>query len=235
MTQAEEIKQRLEKYYSEVGIDPSAFACKYCKECCPGNFARGMQCHVGSKYGERTRILVASLDCGSGGADTIKNRTDNVVKGAAGNLNPHMRGTYLALSYFWGETSPSELVHYMIMINTCKCCREDSSDQMDYNNFWYCKEYKIEEISIAAPQIILFQGKNSLVGCEDKLSDINDDKCDKAINEYLKYYNYNGKKCYAVKCIHPSARGRHYTKRVAFYEETLPQIAKYIKEHPLKP
>ena len=76
---AKDVIKSLCSYYESEGIRPDdGFHCKY-QEFCNGDLARGMQCHVGGKYGSRLRVLVASLDCGGGGASFIKDRTADVV------------------------------------------------------------------------------------------------------------------------------------------------------------
>ena len=234
MTISEQTKQELQAYYNSEGIVPGdGFACKN-KDLCSGNYERGMQCHFGDKYGEKIRILVASLDCGNGGKGTIEERTEKVVSDAnEKKRNPHMRGTFQALSYFLDDNEPSVLVHYMVMTNTCKCCLLGTADQMKYQYFWNCHNHTLAEISIIKPQVILFQGKNSIAGCHDLLSPIEGIE-DREIGERLRVFNYRDLKCYAVLCIHPSARGRQYKKRAEFYEKTLPKIAKHIRrEDPL--
>ena len=157
MTSFNSLKEELQAYYNDERIVPGdGFACKNMGQC-SGNFERGMQCHIGSKYGEKIRILVASLDCGYGGKGTIEERTDKVVSDAdEKKRNPHMRGTFQALSYFLDDKEPSVLVHYMVMTNTCKCCRKESTSQMSYKYFWNCRDHTLAEISIIKPQIILF-------------------------------------------------------------------------------
>lgn len=229
MTISEQTKKELQAYYNSEGIVPGdGFACKN-KDLCSGNYERGMQCHLGDKYGEKIRILVASLDCGNGGKGTIEERTGNVVSDAnQKKRNPHMRGTFQALSYFLDDKEPSVLVHYMVMTNTCKCCLLGTADQMKYQYFWNCRNHTLAEISIIKPQVILFQGKNSVVGCREMLSTIEGIE-DHEISESLRVFNYGDLKCYAVLCIHPSARGRQYERRAHFYDETLPKIADYIR------
>lgn len=229
MTISEQIKKELQAYYNSEGIvSGDGFACKN-KDLCSGNYERGMQCHLGDKYGEKIRILVASLDCGNGGKGTIEERTGNVVSDAnQKKRNPHMRGTFQALSYFLDDKEPSVLVHYMVMTNTCKCCLLGTADQMKYQYFWNCRNHTLAEISIIKPQVILFQGKNSVAGCREMLSTIEGIE-DHEISESLRVFNYGDLKCYAVLCIHPSARGRQYKRRAHFYDETLPKIADYIR------
>lgn len=236
-----EIIEKLKEYYDQEGIIPSPgqFACKNLPMC-SGDYARGMQCHVGDKYGEKLRILVASLDCGNGGASTISKRTDDVTKVAKkNNLDRHMKGTYDALALFYDEKEPRDLVQYMAMTNTCKCCRfpgrEDSSNQMPVRFFRNCKDHTIAEILLLAPQVILFQGKNALVGCMDKFFPI-DEITDPDIKPYLKKFKSGAFECYAVLCIHPSAcYGRNAKRWRAFYkgseenEAILSKIADYIK------
>lgn len=120
------------------------------------------------------------------------------------------------------------MVHYMVMTNTCKCCLLGTADQMKYQYFWNCRNHTLAEISIIKPQVILFQGKNSVVGCREMLSTIEGIE-DHEISESLRVFNYGDLKCYAVLCIHPSARGRQYERRAHFYDETLPKIADYIR------
>lgn len=227
------VKEALNEYYTSMGIIPGEhFACKF-KDSCSGNLARGMQCHVGGSYGKKIKILVASLDCGNGGADVIDQRTKHIMSDAKQNtLNTHMRGTYQALSYFMDTTDKSELAEHMVMINTCKCCNIDSPNQLSYKYYRNCKDYKIEEISRIKPEVILFQGKSSLVGCEDKMRHI-EDIDDADVYNYLRIYEDRGFTCYAVICIHPSARFKYYARRKTFYDKILPKIAMYIKDHAL--
>jgi len=234
---AKDVIKSLCSYYESEGIRPDdGFHCKY-QEFCNGDLARGMQCHVGGKYGSRLRVLVASLDCGGGGASFIKDRTADVVKDAYGKKQDwHMRGTYQALSYFYGTDDRKELVHYMAMTNTCKCCRKGegkgSHDHLPAKYYKRCCEYSLAEIVRIMPEAILFQGKLATTGCWDYLSDI-EGIDDPEVKASLRYMDYQDLHCYAVICIHPSARGRSMKRKVHFYNEVLPKIAQYVLSHPL--
>lgn len=238
MTIAEKLEEDLKKYYESNGIFPDErFNCKY-KDRCAGDFARGMQCHIGKKYGEKLKILVASLDCGGGGKGSIEDRRQNLYEVAYGHkpINLHMTGTYTALSYFleepskWSSTKPSELVDYMVMINTCKCCKKNTTDQMSNKFFSNCSEYTVEEILKSKPQVILFQGKNSYAGCRNYLFPIEKIE-NNEIKDSVRLFKYKDEfKCFAVLCIHPSARYRYTKKRKKFYKDTLRVIATYIKD-----
>ena len=245
MSISDNIKKSLQAYYNANGIDRFKFACKnqnICKDPDGYVLARGMQCHVGQKYGEdgKLRILVASLDCGGGGIGTIEERTTKVVEDAnKGTHNLHMTGTFKALSYFleddpskWIHPETAKLVDYMIMINTCKCCKVESTAQMGYKYFLNCAEHTIGEIIRIEPDVILFQGKNSHIGCHTLLSPI-DGIEDAEIKQSLRVFEHQGLKCYAVLCIHPSARFKYTKAREKFYNEILPKIANYIKNHPI--
>ena len=237
MSLSEIVKHNLRDYYIREGIIPNdCFAYKMLNHCSEtdktGKLARGMQCHIGSRFGEKMRVLVAALDCGNGGAEVIESRTADVVSGASKPLHPHMRGTYKALSYFLEDDEPTKLVDYMAMVNTCKCCRIDSSNHLSWNYYWNCKPHLLAEISIIQPDVILFQGKNSIIGCRDLLNPI-DGIEDDEIMAYLRQFTTMDFSCYAVTCIHPSARGRSVYKRIHFYDIILPKVAEYIKSHPL--
>lgn len=144
-----EIIKELEQYYNQEGIipPPGQFACRNLNRCrSRSDLARGMQCHIGEKYGTKMKVLVASMDCGNGGADNISTRSNNVKEYAKGPLNPHMRGTYQALSLFYDEKEPRNLVHYMAMTNTCKCCRKGSPNHMTIGFYKRCREHSLKEI-----------------------------------------------------------------------------------------
>ena len=254
MTLRDQLSLNLQNYYEKAGIIPDErFACKY-KDLCQDpkyELERGMQCHIGYHYGERTKVLVASLDCGGGGKGAIQERTKKVTADAyETKRNPHMRGTFDALSLFLGSKEPSELVHYMVMTNTCKCCKKKLTSQMGRDFFVRCGQYAVDEILLAQPEVILFQGKNAPLGCLDYLHSVDPvdavDTVDAVgnavpanvieayVRNYLRIFDYPGKlRCYAVLCIHPSARGRQYQRRAKFYKDILPLLATYIRKHPL--
>ena len=62
----EQLKKKLQEYYESRGIIPGEQFCCKNQEKCPGELSRGMQCYIGSRYGEKMRVVVASLDCGNG-------------------------------------------------------------------------------------------------------------------------------------------------------------------------
>ncbi len=236
----QQIVKSLRAYYDREGIfpewkDAKRFHCSrkdQCTEPEKDNLARGMQCYVGYKYGEAIKIVVSALDCGAGGADEIEKRTSNVKEK---HNNPHMKGTLGAVSSILGKTS-EESLDFIAMINACKCCYKHGTSHMPHRHYAECSVHKLEEYRILNPDIILFQGKEylSLAGCSDSLSEIVDSDLDLDLKHYVKKYvrKYSDGliECFAVICIHPSARGRSFVKRQNFYNEIFPRIAEYLRK-----
>jgi len=231
-----DIVNELKEFYQSEGILPNEkFDCKNKNECnirygqiANGELlAQGMQCHVGTKYGEnKIKALVVSLDCGGGGAQNIEERTKSVE---IGGTNTHMLGTTKSISHLlFGDKvdTTKECLQYYAMTNACKCCRKNSSNQLPPFFYEQCNSYKIKEIEIINPNIIYFQGNSSLNGIH--FSNIDNQTTD--IFEYLKTISVGDKNIFAVKCIHPSARGKHVARRNKFYIEMLPKINDYLRE-----
>ena len=213
--------KELSAYYDKVGVNPHHFHCPN-KDKCPGeNLARGMECHIGRKYGMKKKILVSSLDCGYSGHSTINERTKDVEH--QHNDTIHIRTTLKCVMKLLELNSPDDAVDYMVLTNACKCCN-GSSKHLSWKYYEQCKEYKIAEYQFLKPDVILFQGKRdlSLRGCEKYLTPTDID--------FLYIYDDGVIKCYGIECIHPSARGKHAQRRKWFYDERFPQIVDYIKE-----
>jgi len=225
----ETIIKDLKDYYNRENIVPGInFNCNK-KDCCQvinNNNAVGMQCHVGTKYGEnKYNVLVVSLDCGHGGASNIDERTKDVESSDFSNL--HMKGTGKLIGDFY-ETSSTEALKYYAMTNSCKCSKKTSSNQQGYNLHSNCANHKLSEIDILQPDVIYFQGINSRAAIESKFQNI--DNIPKELSSYIKYLEIGDKRYPAVLCVHPSARGRHRIVANHFYDVTIKEINKYIKE-----
>ncbi len=228
----EKIVEELKLFYNINGIVANDnFNCKHKSECnnkC-NELTHGMQCHIGTKYGEhKIKALVVSLDCGGGGAEMLDDRTktiENLINEES--LNHHMRGTVKTISnLLYNHNSNKESLKYYAMTNSCKCCYSESTNQLPDFFYEQCIPYKIKEIEIISPNVIYFQGNKSLYGLN--FSNIDDQS--NGIFEYLKYIEIGSEKIYAVKCIHPSARGKHIAKRIRFYNDVLPEINNYLKD-----
>ena len=142
-----------------------------------------------------------------------------------------MRGTLKAVSLIIDKT-PEDSINYMAMINACKCCHKNDTSHMPKKYYERCAIHKIAEYEMLKPDVILFQGKKdlSLAGCENNIHDIEDSDLDSDLKDYLKTYSDGKIECYAVICIHPSARGRSCAKKKKFYDEQFPRIAEYLKK-----
>lgn len=233
MTKREEIVTKLNDYYEEKGIIPDKrrFNCTNKDKCNSKgiqmaiDLAQGMQCHIGSNFGEDgiIKVLVVSLDS-KGGKDYINDRTKEVEKG---DNNPHMKRTMELIADILQIENSIESLRFYAMTNSCKCSRESKNDSNQLPDFFYeqCVEFKIKEIELIEPDIIYFQGKRALIG----LNFENIDNQTMDIFEYIKFLKVGNKKFYAVQCIHPSARGRNSNRKKFFYNELLPQINEYLR------
>lgn len=219
----------LKKYYADNGILPGdKFNCIN-KEICKG-FCGGMQCHIGHKFGQKTRVLVVSLDCGNGGAQEIDERTETIEDlKSAPKINLHMDGTIKCVADFFEfeKDKEKDCLPYYAMTNACKCTRQNSANQMDWKYFDRCAFLKKEEIKIINPEVVYFQGQRAIIGCEFKPIE----GVPENLKDFLQYLMIDNKKYIAVKCIHPSARGRNFKRRKEFYEKTITLINKYIREN----
>jgi hypothetical protein len=233
MKKREEVLKVLNDYYNENGIipDKEQFNCPNKDKCNNKatisniSLAQGMQCHIGSKFLDESKIkvLVVSLDCGSGGINIIEERTTDVEKN---DHNPHMKGTKLILSNLFNNTDEYELLKNFSMTNSCKCSRIGSSDQLPDFFYEQCAEFKVKEIELINPDVVYFQGQRALIGIN--FENINDQTTD--IFEYLKHVKIGNRTIYAVQCIHPSARGRNYKRRKDFYDNLLPKINEFLRD-----
>lgn len=228
---------KLNDFYKGNGITPDdKFNCKNKEKCGivvantpPSEISSGMQCHVGHNYGSNCpKVLVICLDCGNGGIQTIEDRTTKIENVPNEAINPHMRGTIKVLTNFLNMGIAESLTHYA-MTNSCKCCRSNSPDQIEPIFYINCCEYKFKEIEILNPDIIYFQGKNALLGLENKVSDV--ENIPAFLFPFIKYVEIFGVKYLSVFCIHPSARGTSGNKMRIFYEDTIIQINDYIKNN----
>ena len=228
-----ELVVKLNEFYNTFGIVPDeSFNCPKMEECNKKGIklAQGMQCHVGSKYGEKgvPKVMVVSLVCGDGGIETIVNRT-NTIEGLINKnkINPHMRGTIDCISDVLKFENKKDSLKYYVMTNSCKCSREvGQTDQLPEFFYEQCAEYKINEIDLVKPDIIYLQGRRALIGLKFE----NIEGLSVQISEYLKYLVIGDKKYYAVQCIHPSARGRHAQRKKMFYNEIMPEINRLLTE-----
>ncbi|MDF9831336.1 hypothetical protein [Parabacteroides sp. PF5-6] len=227
----EKFVAELAAFYESNGIIPyGEFSCKNQEKCgiTLEKHAPGMQCHVGSHYGENCpKVLVVALDCG-GGAQTIAARTETIEDVVNHPINLHMKGTLQTISTFLGMNAADSLKHYA-MTNACKCSWKDSTNQLHYSFYQNCSALKLKEIEVLKPDIIFFQGKNALI--DVAFSEV--EGVPTHLMPYIKYANINGQQYLSVLCIHPSARFAHTQKRIEFYDRVIVEINNFIKNSEL--
>jgi hypothetical protein len=226
-------------------VPDDSFACKY-KEKCTGELARGMQCGIGNRYGEKTKIVIVSLDCGGGGKANIADRTQSVIEHLH---NPHMKGTLYCASMLlnfidfnsedpWGRWTDKwnqnngkfidQAIPFFAMTNACKCCRLASTSKLPTKYYRLCAEYKFNEIKILEPEILIFQGNDALTKSWEYLSNIEELRDNKKVFDSLKMMTIEDRSFYAILSIHPSARQRGNVNE--FMNDTFPQIVQYIEQ-----
>ncbi len=116
-------------------------------------------------------------------------------------------------------------MNYIAMTNSCKCCSKSSKNQMDWKYFEACKDIKLEEILALDPQIIFFQGKNTLAGC--KFKEI--DGIPIEFKDRLQMLEIEEKKFLSVKCYHPRYCNRLGRTGKENYLNLLNRIIDYLR------
>ena len=240
---------KMQNYFTEAGVLPGKeFRCNV-KQFCEGiennTYANGMQCHIGENYGRYPRLLIISLDCGNGGAQTIHDRVNSVMNTCSGVApgDIHMLGKIVKGNRIPGTHQCARILldmpdeqliakHYC-MTNACKCCNISNANTIRAKYYQNCAVHKIKELEILDPDIILVQSTQgkAYYGLENNIHTI--DGIPEKISKYLFRYSNNGKDCYLIKSLHPSARGRHTGALINYYANIFPEIVQYIKRHPL--
>lgn len=156
---------RLNDLYGQEGIAVSDFHCPHVGECAaaaaPRPLTHGAEAHVGSRYGEATRLVVLSLDTG-GGSHTIEDRTAIIESLAdpAAKPNPHMKGTLaVADAILRPEIGDRPSVHFFAMTNAAKCSASDSrADSVPRALYRNCRGFAEAELVALEPEVIVAQG-----------------------------------------------------------------------------
>jgi len=161
MTQVcDAVVAQLRSFYQNEHIAVAAFACPHQSFCdnvaMPRPLAHGAEAHVGSHYGETTRVVVISLDAG-GDSEDLSARRDTIE--SITNPNPHMRGTIRILNALLGSdlNGQSPLPFYS-MINAAKCSAVDRRDMVPWELYERCCRFARSELEILEPQVVVTQG-----------------------------------------------------------------------------
>ncbi len=154
----------LAAFYGNCNIHVGAFACPHrarCEELAnPRPLMAGMEAHVGSLYGQGTRIVVVSLDAG-GASQDLEARTTTIDRVAPDNAeNSHMYGTALFVQHLLNAENPPDLpMAHVAMLNSAKCGGNDGTMNTVPSAVHYqCRQYLFEELRILEPDIVWLQG-----------------------------------------------------------------------------
>lgn len=163
MTTRTEIVEALRHYYADQHIDVAGFACPHRDICekfaSPRPLLKGMEAHVGHRYGEGRRIVVVSLD--SGNSSDLDTQTETIEPITPENCgNPHMYGTASFVRQLVNLDNPPELpMSFAAMLNSAKCAGADGSmNTVKFPVHEQCRAYLLEELRILEPTLIWLQG-----------------------------------------------------------------------------
>lgn len=159
------IVEAFRHYYADRHISVGAgFACPHRNTCeslaSPRPLQKGMEAHVGHRYGEGRRIAVVSLDSGNS-SEGLDRRTETVEPITPENAgNPHMRGTARFVRLLVDSEHPPKLpMSFAAMLNSAKCAGGDASmSTVPRGVHEQCRAYLIEELHILEPTLIWLQG-----------------------------------------------------------------------------
>lgn len=149
--------EALRAFYLGARIAVRAFACPNVDRCiqaaAPRKLTHGAEAHVGSRYGDRERLVVVSLDAGGESKDLETSRTRFETIGDSPNL--HMKGTIQMLGALFNEDDP---LPFFAMINATKCSAVGSRDKVPDQLYWKCRRHALEELRILMPDLVWTQG-----------------------------------------------------------------------------
>jgi hypothetical protein len=185
-----ELKSALHQYYEQQEIAVgSKFRCPHSDECeravAPKLLmGRGSEAYVGSRYGDRFKIVVVGLDRGEG-AEDVWGRSSEIegLPTDGKGLNPQMKGTLVTLRAILREDECENIWTQFAMINAAKCCygnRRTVPDPL----YCECSGFGFGELSLLSPQIIVTQGKNAKKPVELRPSSIADDWAEYMVEQH---------------------------------------------------
>jgi len=181
MTGRNEIAAGLRHYYAEQHIRVGKeFACPYRGSCesfaKPRPLMKGMEAHVGSRYGESRRIVVISLDSGNSSED-LDARTatiEPITPDTTGNA--HMHGTAKFVRFLVDPSNPPEKpMLFTAMLNSAKCAGADGSmNTVPFAVHYQCRGYLFGEMRILNPNLVWLQGSTVRDVLSDRLKSLED-------------------------------------------------------------
>lgn len=232
----DEIAEALRHYYANQNIHVGPdFACQHRGRCerlaNPRPLMKGMEAHIGHRYGERGRIVVVSLDSGNSSED-LDARTATIEPITPENAgNWHMQGTAKFVKLLVdSDTPPDQPMAFVAMLNSAKCAGADGRmNTVPPAVHYRCRAYLLGELRILNPALIWLQGRTVRDVLSDRLSTSRD--IGPALQRYLgNKYQDIGKLAQRLESI-----AREYVHLLRLWDEdvdTNKQIVAVVTPHP---
>jgi len=228
--------RELREFYDANDLATYRFDCQhlpYCEKLAQSagrGLKNGAEAHVGSRYGERLRVVVVSLDSAGGTFDLEERQKDIESVWGRSKINPHMRGTIRLLQQLFDIDSDTSPLPFYAMTNSAKCTADDGKPNMVPDElFERCRPYAHEELKILAPEIVVTQGRRA----KSVLSDVVDlrsgwlesvlavppasdaplrDWLLSLAQRYLREWDHGTHRALVIHAPHPSARGGQWKR-----------------------
>lgn len=205
---------KLNRYYRSQGIHSLDFHCIHRASCSSGceNFTEAKASLVGSGYGGPVRVLVLSLDPGSGGTDPCERTPEAIAASHSGQdpdampKNRHWYRTHETVAALQSRLTDQKLVPRDIAggfahVNAAKCSHNlPRNKQAPKRLFENCRSFLEEELAILAPDIIITQGRKAAKVVEPWKK--------RPVRKHL--LEIDGREVYWLELIHPTAWGGAY-------------------------
>ncbi len=205
---------KLDAYYKRQGIHPLDFSCVHHASCSANckNFTEARASLVGYRYGKPIRVVVLSLDPGSGWADPRERTFEGVAARVAANdpdrlpKHKHWYRTHetvaAVLSYFSDERlAPRDAAGRFAHVNAAKCSHNlPNSKQAPARLFKNCRGFLEAELALLEPDIVITQGRSAarVVAPWKKRS------------RWKNVLEIDGHCFYWMELVHPTAHGGAY-------------------------
>lgn len=215
MTTRDHVAIELAAFYGKERIAASNFDCEHSEQCRQAmndvRLYRGRAAFVGSKYGNKRKVLIIAMDAGNTepeGMENVIQEMDARRRAIEDTVpsNPHMRGTVEFLRVVLGSADEADnSLAYCSIVNAAKCSRVCCSRPVSNDLYQRCAQFLDEEIDIIAPDFIWIQGRAtySMLLRENIRFRQSDEGC---VSEGIRFLRYGD--IPTVKTAHPSARGK---------------------------
>ena len=229
-----ELFDKLNAYYRSQGIHPLDFRCPSRGSCSAGsaNFTEARSALIGRSYGDPIRIVVLSLDPGSGWADphlrTLEGYSSHHSTTHIDSFpkNRHWYRTFetvaALISQFGSPRSPADVFENIAHVNAAKCCLNlPSNKQAPRHVFENCRDYLSGEMLILEPHVIVTQGDKAAVALQ---------RCCHGIADAQSPVVIEGHQAFWIRLVHPTAWGGAYVAEQKSWGRLFAKCLEWIKE-----